>query len=236
MTEPESDRRDVDAFGLEKHRIGVSEDVRGDALGWERRAGSRGLVATAACHGGLARPAAARGTPARCTRNERSSSAPSRARPVGRMTLCCCARLHCPRPWRFGPLISATALLGVTARQPRRVSRDATRLGSGALAAVACTAGRMQADQDQVRALPRGAVVAYPEQGVTIGLRSVRAVREAAASSLKTPSAAIAALRWSRSAQLAFELECPSRCSRPLRRDFLWFRAYGPASLTRRGS
>ena len=35
MTEPESDRRDVDVLGLEKHRVGVSEDVRGDALGCE---------------------------------------------------------------------------------------------------------------------------------------------------------------------------------------------------------
>jgi hypothetical protein len=32
VAEPERDRRDVDALGLEQHRVGVSEDVRGDAL------------------------------------------------------------------------------------------------------------------------------------------------------------------------------------------------------------
>ena len=35
VAEPERDRRDVDALGLEQHRVGVSEDVRGDAFAGE---------------------------------------------------------------------------------------------------------------------------------------------------------------------------------------------------------
>jgi hypothetical protein len=38
VAEPQGDRCDVDVFGLQEHRVGVSEDVWADALGVERGA------------------------------------------------------------------------------------------------------------------------------------------------------------------------------------------------------
>lgn len=72
-----------------------------------------------------------------------------------------------------------------------------------------CATSRTQANQHHSRAPARGTVITYPEQGVTIGPRSARAARYAAASSLKTPAAAIAALRLSPAAQVAFRTTVP---------------------------